>query len=75
MTKVGTPANIPCRGAEGPCGSTEDVRWESSRTQYYWDKSKTDIDPNRPIAFCKECAQNHHEYWGEMWAEYYAGLL
>lgn len=32
-------------------------------------------DPNAPIPLCRGCAKDHHDYWDERWAEYYAGLL
>lgn len=55
------------------CQSTENVKMESGRTAYHWDGEGE--DPNRPVALCPECAKFHHEYWDEMWNEYYAGLL
>lgn len=58
------------------CYGTEGVEMESSRTQYHF---KGEIggpdDPNRPIPLCRECAEEHHQHWNDMWAEYHNGLL
>jgi hypothetical protein len=32
-------------------------------------------DPNRDVALCEECAEEHHVFWSEQWKEYYSGLL
>lgn len=32
-------------------------------------------NPNRPIALCRKCAKEHHDFWDAQWDEYYAGLL
>jgi hypothetical protein len=32
-------------------------------------------DPNKPVNLCRACAKEHHDYWDEMWREYYGGLL
>lgn len=32
-------------------------------------------DPNAPIPLCPGCAEDHHKYWDDTWAEYYRGLL
>ena len=39
---------------------------------YYLDPE--DAYANCPIAYCRECALEHHAYWNEMWDEYYAGM-
>jgi hypothetical protein len=64
------------------CGTTEGVELESSRTMYpteppTWLERVADIetDPNAPIPLCRECAEEHHDHWNGMWAEYYAGLM
>ena len=36
------------------------------------------VDPedehrNRPQAYCRDCAEEHHAYWDDMWDEYYSG--
>jgi len=36
----------------------------------YADDTKN-VDP----VLCDECATGYNEYWDEMWAEYYSGLL
>lgn len=28
-------------------------------------------DPNAPVPLCRPCAKDHHEYWDEMWGNYY----
>lgn len=53
------------------CGSTKDVKMESSRTAYHFTGIPGSAeDPNKAIPFCRECAKIHHEYWDGMWAEY-----
>lgn len=32
-------------------------------------------DPNRMQLLCRTCAIMHHEYWDDMWQEYYSGRL
>jgi hypothetical protein len=59
------------------CGSTEGVELEDSRTSYSheptaWDWIVETPDPNAPVPLCRVCAVEHHAYWDEMWAEYYA---
>jgi hypothetical protein len=55
------------------CGSREGVEMESARTAY--EPTEKDPDPNADIPYCRSCAEEHHEHWDEMWAEYYAGRL
>ena len=57
----------------GRCGSRDQVKLESARTQYC--PSETDPDPNADVPLCRPCAEEHHDYWNEMWNEYYAGRL
>lgn len=59
------------------CGTTDgDIKLESSRTMYYFEGViDSPEDPNHDIMLCRECAAAHHEYWDEMWADYYSGLL
>jgi len=73
----------PTKEACERCGSTEGVELEDSRTAYvepdyslwiavmYDDKPP---DPNAPSPLCRECAREHHAYWDEQWAEYYATI-
>ncbi len=75
---LGEPANQPCER----CSSTVDVQWESSRTCYYvpppnfWQLlMEEQPDPNRDVALCRPCAEEHHSNWDAQWDEYYAGLL
>lgn len=66
------------------CGSAEKVMLEESRTMY--DRSKNDFwdfvmdgvldeDPNAPVPLCRDCAQMHHDWWDEQWAEYNSGRM
>ena len=48
------------------CGSTTGVELESSRTAYAWDGQG--VDPNANVPLCRPCAEQHHEYWDEQWA-------
>lgn len=56
---------VPCER----CGITTEVQLEPSRT-YYVDESK-----NVEIWLCRECADEYHQHWDDMWAEYHSGLL
>ena len=33
------------------------------------------MDDRKELNLCVYCAQEHHEYWDEMWKEYWAGRL
>lgn len=58
------------------CGATEGVELEDSRTQYHYEgEPGSEEDPNKPIPLCRLCAIEHHEYWDEMWREYYGGRI
>lgn len=69
------------------CGATEGVQLEGSRTCYpieepgrykrlvSGDSLASPPDPNAPIALCRDCAKDHHEFWDEQWQNYYSGLL
>ena len=41
-----------------------------SMTAYYWDKTKTDEDPNGDVFLCFRCHEEYVYYWTEMWDEY-----
>ena len=69
-SKIGQPAE-KCEFPE--CPVTVGIFWESSRTMYNkgLDDDGNVIDDeesNRPIAYCREHAEMHHEYWDEMWS-------
>ena len=51
------------------CGYLWGVTYEPCRTQYA--DEKMNVEPK----LCRSCAQEHHDYWDERWAEYYGGLL
>jgi hypothetical protein len=73
------------------CGATEGVELEESRTCYDRQPSKRNQwqmillddpqnppkppDPNAPVPLCRDCAEEHHAYWNEMWSNYYSDLL
>lgn len=61
------------------CGSLVGVMDESSRTSYHVEgiegRENTPVDPNRSVRLCRGCAQDHHDYWSERWADYYGGRL
>ena len=55
------------------CGSREGVKLEGARTAYC--ETEENPDPNADIPFCRPCAEEHHDHWDEMWAEYNSGRL
>jgi len=65
------------------CGTSEGVKLEDARTAY--EQPSPDFfdhlvgvplpDPNAPVLLCRSCAKEHHEFWDEMWADYYSGRL
>lgn len=58
------------------CGSTEGVKMEPSRTMYHWEGKWDDPkNPNAERPYCRPCAEEHHAYWDDMWAEYNSGRL
>lgn len=58
------------------CHSLLGLRLETSDTSYHWDGAWDDpLDPNRERLFCRSCAVDHHEYWKEMWDDYYRSRL
>jgi hypothetical protein len=65
-------AKLQQKQACSHCGSKIGVEKESSRTMYHWDGKGQ--DPNADILFCRPCASFHHDYWDEMWNEYYSGI-
>lgn len=49
------------------------VRLEYSRTCYNYDgKLESKNNPNRPKLLCCCCADDYHDYWDEMWTDYYS---
>jgi hypothetical protein len=66
-----SPSTDPCVCER--CEATEGVKTHSSRTAYHWNGEGE--DPNRDVNLCAPCAEEHHAYWDERWAEYYAGCL
>jgi len=55
------------------CDHKKDVIMCSAMTCYHWDGKGE--DPNRDFALCEGCAEEHYEYWDDMWREYYSGLI
>lgn len=62
------------------CGTMRGLALEDSRTCYPtkyddpFEETRPD-DPNRSQLLCRSCAVDHHEYWDEMWKDYYSGRL
>jgi hypothetical protein len=51
------------------CGATVGVELESGRTAYHYEGVPgAPEDPNRPLWLCRPCAEEHHDYWDEMWS-------
>lgn len=61
----------PCEGFHGPCDQIGQQR--GPRTAYHWNGKGE--DPNQSPILCDECADEYHDYWDEMWDDYYAGIL
>jgi len=58
------------------CDADEGVAMESSRTAYHYEGPKAGPDdPNKPVPLCRACAEDHHNYWDEMWSYHYDGRL
>ena len=55
------------------CQHAEGVEMEDSRTAYHWEGDGD--DPNAAIPLCRACAEQHHEYWNDMWSEYRHSVL
>lgn len=69
---LGIGAPIDQRPKCEMCDTREGVELESSRTAYHFTGLRGGPDdPNKPVMLCRTCAKEHHEYWTEMWAEYY----
>ena len=58
------------------------LKLHSSGTAYYVPPEKYDYmaqhpekDPNRDRLLCDFCAEDHYQYWNDMWSDYYAGRL
>lgn len=67
---------MPLRLACLRCETTDGIEMESSRTCYHYEgEIDSPDDPNRPIPLCRLCAEEHHQHWSNMWAEYQSGLL
>jgi len=51
------------------CKTTEGVKMESSRTAYHTDLPFDHPDnPNADVPLCPDCAEEHHEFWSDMWS-------
>jgi hypothetical protein len=58
------------------CGTIFGLKLEDSRTCYPTNCDPFDgKNPNRSQLLCRRCAEYHHEYWDDMWKEYYSGRL
>lgn len=58
---------------QGQCECRCKVRWRSAMTAYHWEGEGE--DPNHPVLLCEDCAEEYHDYWNEMWADYYASRM
>lgn len=68
--QIATFVPLQCEG----CHVSENLDVTSARTAYNWD-GKSDFNPNHPRLLCPPCTKEHHEYWDEMWRDYYANLM
>lgn len=58
------------------CATIFGLELESSRTLYNFDGDWfSPKNPNRPQLLCRCCAEEHHDYWDGMWADYNSGRL
>ena len=55
---------------EGPYSVIIEV---PSHTIYPW--NGVGKNPNRNRFLCPECAEEHEQYWAQMWGDYYSGRL
>lgn len=66
LAQSAVEGTTPLRCSNPVCDTTEGVQMESARTAYHWD-GKGD-NPNAPIPYCRPCADDHHAYWDDQWA-------
>lgn len=57
------------------CGRLCGLRLEEGRTLYPYKGNSVKDDPNRKQLLCRQCAVLHHEYWDDMWQDYYNGRM
>lgn len=58
------------------CHTIFGLALEESRTMYpVKDDCPEKDNPNRSQLLCRRCAEYHHEYWDDMWKDYYSGRL
>ena len=66
------------------CRATEGVRIETAQTAYDTSYPRTRFErilepepesPNIDLPMCRDCAADYHEYWTEMWDEYYRNMM
>lgn len=64
---AGSVSGIRCEGWEGPCDSINAKR-RRQNTRY--------VDEERNyVTLCDDCMKLNHEYWEEMWADYYSNCM
>lgn len=52
---------------------SDEVQPRPSMTAYHWNGEGE--NPNADVPLCDVCAEEHREYWRDMWDSYYAGCL
>lgn len=57
------------------CGSRSQVRLYLPGSHYVNKDGSYDPVANCPFPLCSVCSEEEAEYWSDMWAEYYSGLL
>jgi len=58
------------------CKAWRGVKLRGSCTAYHWEGKWEDPEnPNKPVLLCDLCAEEHYEYWDDMWQEYNRGRL
>jgi len=60
----------------GHCRKLGVFKYHFSRTAYYFKgKRNSKEDPNRASFLCAQCRDEDIQYWDDMWAEYWNGVL
>lgn len=65
---------LTCEGHANRCGTSQGLLPRDSCTAYD-DHRGEGTDPNRKRVLCDRCAEDHFEYWDEMWNNYYESQI